>query len=333
MIFPKSGPEVDWANELGELSWAYRQARLVQVAGGVGIFRRLALGRATTEEVAMDLRLDERMVEKVLIVLAAMDLVARLDSAWQLTPRAAATLAPESPLYQGHTLAHAAQVWQFWHNLEQTLRGEEGGWIYTPLGEPAARSHRDFILAMHNMAMAGRAAALADGVDLGGRRTLMDVGGGPGSYAMALCERNPPLHATVFDLPQTLEIARETIARLGMADRVGTVVGDWDKDELGRGSDVVLLSNIMHGPADGAEMKLAKANRAIVAGGLLIVQEFLMNAEKTGPLIPAIFNVMVGAFSLPELTQRIAAAGFDRIKSFAMPEKAGTTVVTAVKQG
>jgi hypothetical protein len=56
-----------------------------------------------------------------------------------------------------------------------------------------------------------------------------------------------------------------------------------------------------------------------------------MNAEKTGPLIPALFNVMVGAFSLPEMTQRIAAAGFEKLRARLMPENVGTTVITAEK--
>jgi hypothetical protein len=331
MIFPKSGPEVDWANELAELSWAYRQARLLQVASVTGLFARLARGRATTEDVAMDLHLVEPMVEKILIALAAMGLAVRDDGAWKLTPRAAATLSPEAPLYQGHTLAHAGQVWRFWNDLEPALRGEKGGWIYTPLGEPTPRSHGDFILAMHNMAMAGRAAAMADLVDLRGRRKLMDVGGGPGTYSMALCERNPDLHATVFDLPETIQIAREVIARLGMVGRVATIAGDWDKDEFGEGNDVVLLSNVMHGTAGGAEMKLAKARRSLAAGGLLLVQEFLLNAEKTGPLIPALFNIMVGAFSEPELKGRITAAGFADLKVMPMPANAGTTLITAMK--
>jgi hypothetical protein len=333
MIFRKSGPEIDWANDVIERSWAYRQARLVQVASGVGLCRRLAQGPARHAVLALDLRLDGPMVERLLIALAAMDLVVRTDGQWDLSPRGRATLVPDSPLYQGNTLAHAGQVWRFWNDLESSVRGEEGGWVYTPLGEPAARSHRDFILAMHNMAMAGRAAVLADLVDMTGRRTLIDVGGGPGTYAMALCERWPDLRATVFDLPETVAIAREVIGRMGMTDRVATLAGDWDKDDFGRGHDAVLLSNVMHGVAGGAEMKLAKAAASLAPGGLLIVQEFLLNAEKTGPLIPALFNVMVGAFSEPELTERISAAGFADIRILPMPATAGTTVVTAVRCG
>ena len=340
MIFKKRGREVRWAGEIIELSWTYRMSRLVQVACGTGIFERLGEGPAAAAAIARTLKLDAKMVEKLLIPLAAMGLVRRSGRAWQLTPKARATLVSASPCYQGNTLAHSAQVSSFWNDLESAVRGrkpalsaaEGGAWRFVEAeGGPPIRSHRDFILAMHNMAMAGRAAELADRIDLRGRRTLMDIGGGPGSYAMALCERNPGLTATVFDLPETIKIAREVVARPGMADRVRTVRGDWDEDEFGSGNDAVLMSSILHGPTSGAEVKLRKARRSLVPGGLLIIQDFLMNDRRTGPLIPALFNVMVGAFSETELVERIAAAGFARIRLIAMPTAAGTTLVTAVR--
>jgi ubiquinone/menaquinone biosynthesis C-methylase UbiE len=334
MMFRKTGREVRWANEVIELSWVYRASRQIGVAHGTGIFERLAAGRATAAVIARDRKLNAAMVEKLLSPLAAMGLVCRAGGeAWRLTPKAAATLVSDEPFYQGNTLAHSANVWSFWSDLESAVRGKRGRWRYLEgEGGSPIRSHRDFILAMHNMAMAGRAAELAARVNVRGRRRLMDIGGGPGSYAMALCERNPRLMATVFDLPETVKIAREVIARLGMSGRVAAVVGDWDKDDFGEGNDVVVLSNIMHGAGDKAEMKLAKAHKSLVPGGLLIVQDFLMNAEKTGPLIPALFNVMVGAFSLPEMTQRIAAAGFAKLRVRPMPENVGTTVITAEKR-
>ena len=331
MIFKKRSQEIRWANEVNELSWNHRIARILQAAHATGIFERLGKSSATAATVAAARRLDAAMVENVLIVLAALGLARRAGGRWQLTPKSRATLVSASPLYQGNINAHSAQVGNFGNDLEQILRGKKEGCVLAAKGRPAIGSHRDFILAMHNMAMAGRAAEFADRVSVKGRRTLMDIGGGPGTYSMALCERNPRLTATVCDLPKTIKIAREVIARFGMQDRVRTVVGDWDKDGFGRAKDVVLMSNILHGPTSGAEMKLAKAHRALVPGGLLIIQDFLMNAGKTGPLIPAIFNVMVGAFSLPEMTGHIAAAGFRNIRKVAMPENVGTTILTAVK--
>jgi hypothetical protein len=333
MIFKKTGREVRWANEVIDLSWAYRAGRLVQVAHGAGIFERLAAGHATAAVIARDRKLDAAMVEKMLSPLAAMGLVRRAGGeAWQLAPKAVATLVSDAPFYQGSTLAHSANVWSFWNNLESAVRGKRGTWRYVEgEGGSPIRSHRDFILAMHNMAMAGRAAWLAERVNVKGRRRLMDIGGGPGSYAMALCERNPGLRATVFDLPETVKIAREVIVRLGMSGRVEQIAGDWDKNDFGQGNDVVLLSNIMHGANDKAEMKLAKAHKSLVPRGLLIVQDFLMNATKTGPLIPALFGVMVGAFSLLEMTERILAAGFSKLRARPMPANVGTTVITAEK--
>jgi len=332
MHFRKSGPEVGWAIELVEQSWIYRASRVVQAASGAGVFERLAQGPATAADVARDKGLDAGMLDRVLIACAAMGLVARQGPAWRLTPKAEATLVPGAPCYQGSTLAHSAGVWGFWNDLPHVLRGEGGASAFAAEGESRGiRSHRDFILAMHNMAMAGRAAEVADRVDLRGRRTLLDVGGGPGSYAMALCERNPGLAATVMDLPETVAIAREVIAGLGMADRVRAEVGDWNQPAYGSGYDAVLLGNILHGPASQAEMKLAKARRALADGGLLIVQDFLLNAEKTGPLTPALFNVMIGAFSVPELVDRVRAAGFRDIRHEDLPPAQGTTLLTAAK--
>ncbi|HUU09345.1 MAG TPA: class I SAM-dependent methyltransferase [Phycisphaerae bacterium] len=331
MIFARDSEAIRWANETVGLSWSGRARRVVEAAHAVGLFERLGKAPAAVGDLARDLALDAEMVEKVLIVLAAMGLAGRRGRHWLLSPKAEATLVPEAPLYQGNTLAHSAQVWSRWNNLEFALRGQPGGWVFSEAAEQGFRSYRDFILAMHNMAMAGRAAELADRVDLGARQTLVDVGGGPGTYAMALCERNGGLRATVMDLPEAVEIARGLIERFGLADRVRAVVGDWNEAEFGVDVDAVLLSNVLHGPTSDAEMKLAKAHRAMTPGGLLIIQDFLMNPEKTGPLIPALFNLMVGGFSVTELTDRVAAAGFAGIRVRPMPDGVGTTVVTATR--
>ncbi len=333
MIFEIDSPEIRWAAEATGHAWHARAGRTLEAACAVGLPEALAAGPATAEALARQRDLDAAMVEKVLIVLAAMGQTARDGRGWRLTPKARATLLPDAPLYQGHILAHHAQVGAFWADLESVLRGGQGGWVWSPDGHDRMRSYRDFVLGMHNLAMAGRAAALCRRVDLSGRRTLVDVGGGPASYAVALCERYPDLSATVLDLPEAVEIARDLIGRFGMAGRVRAEVGDWNDVAFGAGVDAVLLSNVLHGPASRAGMKLAKAHRALVAGGLLIVQDFLMNAEKTGPLIPAVFNLMVGAFSLPEMVEHAQAAGFAEPAVQPMPEPFGGTVLTAEKPG
>lgn len=334
MHFEADSPEIRWANALTADTWACRARRTVEAALAVGIPEVLAEAPATAEAVADAKNLHAPTVEKVLIVLAAMGLVERGGNGWRLTPKARATLVAGAPLYQGNILAHHAQVGSFWCDLESALRGEAGGWAFSPDGRDRMRSYRDFVLGMHNLAMAGRAAAFCDRVDLAGCRTLVDVGGGPASYSMALAERYPDLSATVLDVPEAVEIARGLIDRFGMAGRVRAEVGDWHEVEFGDADrDAVLLSNVLHGPMRQAEMKLAKAHRALVPGGRLLVQDFLMNAERTGPLVPAVFNLMVGAFALPELIDRMLAAGFSEPGIQPMPEPFESTVLTAEKAG
>ncbi|MFO8014164.1 MAG: methyltransferase [Phycisphaerae bacterium] len=333
MIFESDSPEIRWANDLTAHTWRCRAQRTVEAACGVGLPEALADGPATAEGAAGARGLDAQAVEKVLIVLSALGLADREADAWRLTPKAEATLLPDAPLYQGNILAHHAQVGAFWADLESVLRGEEGGWVFSSEGNDRMRSTRDFVLGMHNMAMAGRAAAFCERVDLAGRRTLVDVGGGPASYAMALCERYPDLSATVLDLPEAVEMARGLIGRFGMEGRVRAEVADWNEVEFGTDVDAVLLSNVLHGPGRGAEMRLAKAYRALAPGGVLLVQDFVMNPDRTGPLVPAVFNLMVGAYSLTELRALILAAGFEEPGVQPMPEPFGSTILTAGKVG
>jgi len=166
---------------------------------------------------------------------------------------------------------------------------------------------------------------------LSDRKLLLDVGGGPGTYSVILCQRFPNLRAVIWDLPRTLAIAEEVIKRFGMQGRITLQVGDWNKDEFGTGYDCLLMSNILHGPSSQAPMKLAKAFRALESDGLLIVHDFLLNDEKTGPLPAALFNLMVGAYSVGELTAIIEEAGFKDVRLVAYLPKRGSGLITATK--
>ena len=184
---------------------------------------------------------------------------------------------------------------------------------------------------MHNITLAGRGKLFLDHINLSGRKLLFDVGGGPGTYSILACRKYPDLRAVVFDLPETLALTREVLAREGMADRITVREGSWETHDFGSANDVVLMSNILHGPSSMAPMMLQKAFASLVAGGMLVVQEFLMNDNKTGPLVPALFNVMVGAFSQSELFEHIRSAGFAKAQMVASSENLGSSWITAEK--
>jgi hypothetical protein len=78
-------------------------------------------------------------------------------------------------------------------------------------------------------------------------------------------------------------------------------------------------------------VKLKKAFESMVSGGLLTIQEFALNDDKTGPEIPALFNVMVGAYSKAELVDEITKAGFVNPQVVTESEEIGCTWITASK--
>jgi hypothetical protein len=309
-----------------DLAWAYRAARVLQVANNLDIFSAIGAKQLSSDEIAEQVHCRPEMTEKLSIACVAMGLLEKAGTRYGNTELSQTYLVSGQPLYQGDIIAHAASVWNFWSALEEQLvsdaRRQRG----------KRDEHRSFIMGMHNIAVAGRAQMFIDAVDLSGRKRLFDVGGGPGTYSIAACKRYPELTAVVFDLHETIAIAREVIASEQLQDRVNVQEGNWDTDSFAGGNDVVLLSNVLHGPSSNAQVKLRKAHDSLVSGGLLVIQEFLLNDEKTGPLIPALFNIMVGAYSGNELLSIVEEEGFLEPRVVAACEEIGCSWITARKQ-
>lgn len=311
---------------IDELNWGYRAARLLHVACGLDVFTILSKEQLTPDQLSKKLNSSLEMTGKMLIGCVAMGLLSKDGDCYINTDLAKTYLVRGEPMYQGDIIAHSAQVWNFWSELADHVKGT------TKPRDQMPFDHHSFIMGMHNIAVVGRAQMFLDSVDLSGRKQLLDVGGGPGTYSITSCKEYPDLQAIVFDLPETVEIARKVIAGEGMQDRVTTCPGSWDADDFGQGNDVVLFSNILHGPNSNAQMKLAKASNSMSSGGLLIIQEFLLDDDKTGPLIPALFNIMVGAYSRAELLAEVARAGFVNAKLVNTSEQIGCSWVTALKK-
>ena len=310
---------------LSDLSWAYRQARVLQISNLLGIYTILSKSPMSVKELSAKCESPPEMLEKLLIASVAMGLLERQGLTYKNTKLSEKYLVKGLPLYQGDIISHSASVWHFWDKLEQDM---------CPAGKRAdddELGHENFIRGMHNITVAGRGQIFLDSIDLSNCKKLFDVGGGPATYSILACKKYPQLKAVLFDLPETTKIAREMIAKESMTDRISTVDGDWEKDDFGADNDAVLFSNVLHGPSSKAEMKLKKAYDSMLSGGLLIIQEFLLNDEKTGPLIPSLFNIMVGAYSCAELMSVITNAGFVNPELVAESEQIGCGWITAVK--
>jgi len=316
---------------LEDTFWGFRASRVLQVANEIGVFDRLTSGARTADQIAHACGTHATMTEKLLICCCGMGLLRRDGELFANTQIATTYLVKDAPLYQGHIIGHAMSVWGFWNRLEAVIYGgsrdADAGAVPA---KPDDKSHVDFIHGMHDISITGAAQMVALNVDLAGRARLLDVGGGPGTYSIAFCQRNPALSCVVFDRAETLAITRQVVARYGLSARVQTEEGDWNQESYGFAYDAVLLSNVLHGPTSGALDKLRKARAAMNPGGMVIVHDFMLNAEKSGPLQAALFNMMVGTYSVPEMIGVVGEAGFGDVRLVATGDR-GNAVVTGVR--
>jgi methylase of polypeptide subunit release factors len=123
--------------------------------------------------------------------------------------------------------------------------------VARPVDDRGAAWLRAFIAAMDWRARQHAPWVVAS-LDLTGVARVLDVGGGSGAYAAEFVRAKPGVTATVFDLPNVLALTAEHLAQSGVQDRVTLVPGDYERDDLGQGFDVVLLSAIIHSNPPGA---------------------------------------------------------------------------------
>jgi len=318
------------ATALLELNWQYRASRALMTAHQLGIFEALREPK-TVADVAAQCGTDTGMTEKLLIACCALGLLRRDGDHFVLTQLARDTLLPESARYLGGVLDHSEPLWWVFTGLPDIIRTGGRGAAPKPPEAFISRWHEHWIWAMHGNAANGVGQWVARQVDLSDRSLLLDVGGGPGTYSIALCQRFPNLRAVVWDVSQTIAIAQQMIERFHMSDRIAVQEGDWNRDELGEGYDCLLMANIMHGPGSQAETRLEQGMRALVPGGLLIAHDFLLNNDKSGPLPAALFNLMIGAYTVNELIAIIRSVGFANVSLIAYHSQRGAGIVTAMR--
>ncbi len=129
-------------------------------------------------------------------------------------------------------------------------------------------------------------------IDLENCTHLLDLGGGPGTYAIYFCLNNPMLKATVFDLPGTRKFAEKTITSFNLSEKIQFKDGSYldEKTDLKQEYDAVWLSHILHGEGQkDAESIIAKAVNALKPNGKILIHEFILDNTMDGPLFPALF--------------------------------------------
>ncbi len=192
-------------------------------------------------------------------------------------------------------------------------------WAYSdserPASLPSARTADYTTLMADSQPLV--AAEILDAYPLNKHRCLLDVGGGDGSFLIEAAKRHERLNLVLFDLPGVAERAARRFASQGLTARARAAGGDFLKDELPAGADVLSLIRVVHDHDDeGATALLRAAHRALPPKGVLLLAEPMMGTPGAEPVGDAYFGFYLLAMgrgrprTAPELKRMVTAAGF-----------------------
>lgn len=308
---------------LAELVRGFWAPRVLLTAGELDLFTVLGGQSLSAEELAGRLDGDLRGVEMLAQALTAMGLLHLEDGRYANTSLARRYLDAASPEPRTDYLRLGRMLWQRWSRLTEVVR--VGSEAIGPEWSEADR--RAFTLAMHQ----GKPHAgelLVSKLDLHGVRRIVDLGGGPGTFAEAFARALPDAQVILVDRTAAIEVAQERLPAELLEGRIVLVERDFIADGIPLAGDppgpydLALLSSVIHlfGPQENASL-LGRVHECLEPGGQVVIRDFLLDESGTGPLGSALFavNMLVNTeegrvYRFEEVRSWLHEAGFGEVE-------------------
>lgn len=304
--------------EIREAVTAFQKSRIILTAFELDIFTFIGEKSLDSETISKSLNLNKTATERLLNALVALKLVHKNKEEFRNSKESLMLLSKNSPDYMAG-LMHSNHLWNTWSHLTEVVRTGEIAQDLE-INERGEQWLEAFIHAMHDRGKKQAPAQIAQ-IDLTNVASVMDVGGGSGCFCMAFLNRKPELRTVVFDLPNVTPISKKIVEEEGYSGKIEHYTGDYTKDDLPCGFDLVFLSAIIHSNSFEINQDLVKkCYHSLNSGGKIVILDWIMNDAKTEPVQGAIFsiNMLVGVkggdcFSEGEVSTWLNKAGFSDI--------------------
>lgn len=296
------------AGELRKLWAGFRASRVLLTANNYRIFDCL-IKPQSANAIAKNLKTNLRATEILLDALTGIGLLKKNRGKYANAPIAAKFLVRGSAYYQGDILRHADSLWQNWSELDEIIK----------TGKPIrkAHDHEAFIMGMHNIASL-KVKSVIKAIGAGEVKTALDLGGGPGTYSIEMAKKG--VDVTLFDRPETVKIARRVVKKEGIKN-IDFIEGDFLCDDIGRGYDLIFVSQTLHSLSEKDNLYLLKkCKKALNKRGRIVIQEFHLLKDRAHPPQGALFsvNMLVNteggrSYSPDEMKNWLSKTGFKKI--------------------
>ena len=306
---------------------AYRLPRVLLVALELDLFTTVGDRSWTIPDLAKELKVSERGLSILCRNLAVIGILQKKGASYKNSRLGATGLNAHHRAYRGGYLNLIKSHWQDWIRLLESVRSGLPIDHDTP-DTPDYR--RQFTWAMHHRTLE-IAPAIAAQIPLAGSQTLLDLGGGPGTYAMAFLTKHPMLRATVCDREAAIEVAKKIADTHKARRRLSYLPLDFSSEPIPGTYDVIWYSNVLHiySPEENQSI-FRRALAALRPGGRFIIQDaFLHDRNGLYPVEASLFAVSMllftrggNTYSASETTRWLKEAGFVGVKQ--VPLKKGT---------
>ena len=323
-------------NELARMFW---YSAILRAGIKLDVFSILDKGALTYGELADRIDASPRYVNAFLDSCVVLGLLEQSGDKYHNNPLTSRFLVNEKGEYVGDHALHHTNTWASWGRLDEvikegkTLLPFETGFVDT------ATYWDNYMMGQHNRAASGQGDQLVQNVDLSGKRRLLDLGGGTGSYSIALCDANPELNSVVADQKEPLSIARLLVEQHDLRDRITLLEGDFFESDLGADYDVVLISGVvLIKPEEDCRNLFKLAYDLLAPGGMIIVQDYMRlddspERKKLDTLenmyVLVAFDPGAGDREGDEVASWLGDAGFTNSKLIPVPTQ--LSIVTAEK--
>lgn len=297
-----SGKPIETAEDLSTIAFGFMASKALFAGLHVGIFSALADGPMSSEDLA---EVAEIPINRIVMLTTALASVGLLtigsDKKIRNSSAAQSFLSKQSKHDFGDYLRYQIdqQMYPFLLQLNAVMKGD--------LPDDAIASYRHWMTDQEQASVysesqhagsLGPGRTLARKVDLANASTLLDVGGGTGAMTISLCNEYPNLQATIIDFPNVAEIGWRFISEVDLVERVRYIPGNAVEIQWPGNQDAILMSYLMSGvPGQKVEDLLQKAFEALSSGGKLMVHDFMVDEDRRGPALAALWQLQHMAFT------------------------------------
>lgn len=286
----KNGQTIDPA-PLFDIAVAYWRSSVLFTALDLDLFSALGDDQQSTASLSNKLSLPERSLNLFLNALKALNLVTIEEDCVRNTPLTRMYLCKDRDSYIGEAIMFNAKSYPAWGKLTKAVSENKPAIDPNHFLGKDKEATRNFVVAMHNRAKT-LAPVLVNLLPFSQCQRLLDLGGGPATYSVMLTEKFPQLTATVFDLPEILEVTKELIRNSSTINRIDLCPGDVFKDEFGSGFNAILVSGLLHRTEGESTLNLLKkAASALRPKGIIAISDLFTGGENQSVVLPELFSI------------------------------------------